>query len=111
MPKLFLALAIVRVMSAPGESELRLEARVAEDSLSPNRLAVLRILRTAKSPIAIAQITTATRLPWSTAKQTLEDLAALGIVERTSGEGGRDSTWQLASKWANGLQSLPLLVT
>ncbi len=111
LAKLFLALAIVRGKDAPGEDELRLVARVAEDSLPPNRLAVLRVLRTANRPLTIAGIATVTHLPWSTAKQTMEDLAVLSIVERVSGDDEKDSAWKLEPKWADALEGLPLLVT
>lgn len=74
LAKLLLALATVRGKEKPDEEDLRTVARVAEDCLPPNRHAVLRRLRQAQGQQATRQIATGIRLPWSTAKQTLEDL-------------------------------------
>lgn len=107
LAKLFLALAVVRGKQVPGDDELRVVARVAEDSLPPNRLAVLRALRASNQPLKVAEIASKTRLPWTTAKQTLEDLAVLGITQQNDGE---EPTWKLESKAAEAIGNLPFLI-
>lgn len=108
LAKLFLALAVVRGEDAPGDDEFRVVARVAEDSLPPNRLAVLRILRAADAPVTVSQIAEATHLHRSTAAQALEDLEVLGMAEHTSGQNG-ESLWRLEFEWKEKLGTLPFL--
>jgi DNA-binding MarR family transcriptional regulator len=108
LAKLFLALSVVRGKDAPGDDELRVMARAAEDSLPPNRLAVLRVLRTADGPLKVSQIAEATHLPRTTAAQTIEDLEVLGIAERGSGS-NVELLWRLESKWKEKIGTLPFL--
>jgi DNA-binding transcriptional ArsR family regulator len=114
--KLGLALAVIRAKT-PGEEELRSVARVAEDCLPPNRLAVLRALRLASEPLSTTQLANITSLPWSTVKQTLEDLEVLGIVSRKPDklpahlQGVEDDNpqWQIHASWSQKLQGVPML--
>jgi DNA-binding transcriptional ArsR family regulator len=115
--KLGLSLAVIRGKESPDEKELRTVGRVAEDCLPPNRLSVLRSLRLASGPLRTAQVASATGLPWSTVKQTLEDLEVLGIVYRTSdklpeqleGTEEQNPQWQIQTSWSQKLQGVPML--
>ena len=111
--KLLLALALVRGKTHPDAEDLRTVARVAEDCLPPNRLAVLRALATAEGPVKVAQIVRAARLPWTTTKQTLEDLEVLEIVSGIGPDNSLDAEddrgWSISPAWQDALQTVPLL--
>lgn len=75
--------------------------RLAYDCIPPARLAALRLLADAdvlKTPEVAEHLT----LPTATARRVLEDLAALGLVEREAGPGGRGGAdaWVLAPEAA-----------
>jgi hypothetical protein len=99
LTKLFLVSAAIRGKRCGEEEELRLVARVAEDCLPPNRLAVLRVLSVAVGPVSVSHVATETRLSWSTANQTLDDLSVLGIVKHVSETAEPDSLWQPEPEW------------
>ena len=112
LTKLFLALAVVRQKDRPGRAELRTVVRVAEDCLPPNRCAILRCLKHAAGPVRVAQVSQATKLPWSTAKDTLEDLCVLGVVERAGNvvsETAKDALWQFSARRKRQLAQLGCL--
>lgn len=118
LAKLFGSLSIVRGKQEPEVEDLRTVARVAEDCLPPNRLAVLRCLRTSQEPSKTSKIARLISLPWSTAKQTLKDLEALGMIVGgpknkydTPGNCDQDPTWQLTMAWWAAIADLPILVS
>lgn len=102
LAKLAGALAIVRGKTECGEAEMRTVTRVAEDCLPPNRLAVLRCLRRAASPITVGDVENATALSDATACRTLDDLTVLGLARH-------ESLWELQPTWAARLQSVRIL--
>jgi len=67
----------------------------------PARLAVLRLLRDA-DPVRTPEISERTGLPTSTCRRVLEDVAAVGLVEREAGPGGRGGAdaWALSPEGA-----------
>jgi DNA-binding transcriptional ArsR family regulator len=106
LAKLLWALALVHGKPVPESEELRTVARVAEDCLPPNRLAILRVLRA--GPATISSIAAVTGLPRTTVKQTLEDLEVLRLVSpaEQQAEAQSDSLWQLTSEWKQRLEHL-----
>jgi hypothetical protein len=104
LANLAVALAHIRGAKRPGKAELRTVARVAEDCLPPNRLAVLRALRATAQPGGVHGLAQAAGLPESTARQTLEDLEVLGLAARAE-----NSLWQMPPEWSERCASLPIL--
>jgi hypothetical protein len=95
------ALQIMGLSAAESEVLVR---RLAFDSVPPDRLAVLRVLR-AGHEMPTAKVGEAVDLPTTTARRLLEDLAALHLADRLAASGpGRPDRWSLtdraASEWA-----------
>lgn len=91
--KLLLALSVVRGKPEPDEADFAMVQRVADDSIPPNRLAVIQALR--REPMQLSEVRAATNLPYSTAHRVLDDLRVLGIV---AGEGDPENlVWSLVS--------------
>jgi hypothetical protein len=109
LAKLLLSLADIRGNQEPDEADFQTVLRVAEDCLPPNRYAVLNHLRLChfEGKFALtADIVKATKLPESTAKQTLEDLHVLGLVSKqvVSFHGAVERTrWRLDPEWGDKL--------
>lgn len=78
--KLLIALAAVRGKPCPDEADFATVTRVAEDCLPPNRLLVVKALRS--GPRRLAEIERAADLPHKTTIRALDDLRLLGLVER-----------------------------
>lgn len=113
LAKLLVALAIVRGKQRPDVEDLHTVCRVAEDCLPPNRLLVLRNLRRSIKPLSVSRVSQEITLPWSTTKQTLEDLRVLGVVSGPSKESSLiddDCLWHIAPEWDQSIQGLPLLL-
>ena len=82
LSKLLMALALIRRKHQPGEPELAVVRRVADDCLPPNRSAVLRAVRRAKEPPTEGEIEQAVgNLPRSTLTRVLDDLGLLGVLK------------------------------
>lgn len=115
LAKLFLALAIVRGKPAPNCEELRTVARVAEDSLPPNRLALLRALRSATAGLRISELAGLTGLPRTTVAQVAQDLKVLQLADETCDATAEplvrepEAVWHLANAWRSRLDGIPLL--
>jgi DNA-binding MarR family transcriptional regulator len=95
---------IVSALIVMGLSEaeaLERALRLGYDCLPPARLAVLRLLRDA-DPLRTPELSERTGLPTSTCRRVLEDLAALGLLEREAGPGGRGGAdaWALSPEGA-----------
>ena len=91
--KLLLYLALVRNKPEPDDKDFETVVRVAEDTLPPNRLAVIGVLRESTNGLRGAEIEKLTGLPHSTANRTLQDLCVLGLVKQQDCDG----TWILVS--------------
>ena len=78
---------------------LQLILRVAYDSMPPSRLRTLRLLRPVDT-LSTPQAADSLGLPTTTATRILEDLTALGIVERVAGSGGAGGAhrWRLSDR-------------
>jgi hypothetical protein len=89
--KLLISLAAIRGKSEPDDRDFATVKRVAEDSIPPNRLGVIRALTPA--PMQLCEVKKATGLPHKTAQRVLDDLRVLGIVV---GEGDPENlVWRL----------------
>jgi len=87
LAKLLLALAAVHGKDEPGESEMEIVRRVAEDCLPPNRLEVTEIIRSSEKPLTSADIEDSCNLSPSTARRTIQDLTVLGALESFTSKG------------------------
>jgi hypothetical protein len=98
-------IAIVRGHETVVEDDMRLVGRVGADCLPPSRRAVLRALTRATSPLPIDQVMTGkSALSETTIRRSLEDLHALGLLNR-QGEGqGTTSRWSLKQSQRRGAQ-------
>ena len=76
------------VIGCTTEETHMLVERVAEGSIPPERLAVLRLLTDRDPETPTQVIADAVSLPTTTTKRIVEDLAALRLVCRTAGTGG-----------------------
>jgi hypothetical protein len=87
------------VLSVPRRHSWSIIAKVALDSMPAIRRAVLQHLVDDPLPTTAVAVGEALGYPTTTARRTLEDLAAHGLVDRTSGGNGRADAWRL-SDWA-----------
>lgn len=110
LAKLYVALAHVRGKAQPDGEDLRTVCRVAEDCLPPNRLTALRVLYASQVPLETAKVAGLVKLPRNTARNALEDLAVLGIVEKSVSE-SLDATdfWQLSADRRKQVENVALL--
>jgi hypothetical protein len=89
----------LRLIGIDGEHAWTLVVKVALDSMPAQRRKVIEHLRSAESTTT-KEAGTLLGLPTTTARRTLEDLAAHGLVTRTPAtEPGQPDTWSLAG-WA-----------
>ena len=79
--KLLLALAAVRGKAQPDEEDFETVARVADDCLPSNRVAVIESIRRSDEPLQDYRLGPMTRLPKTTLARTLGDLEILGAIE------------------------------
>lgn len=103
--KLYVALGHIRGKVHPDEEDLRTVARVAEDCLPPNRLAVLRVLYATRKPLGVAEIAEQVRLPRNTARNVLEDLTVLELLV----QGADKSQWAMNANVRRRLENVALL--
>jgi hypothetical protein len=89
-----------RVMGYSEELALSYVGKVAESSIPRNRLAVLRELRASEGEVEGPVVGDKLGLESNTANRVLGDLAALKMVVREAGPGGRGGShrWSLAAK-------------
>jgi predicted ArsR family transcriptional regulator len=84
---------------------MQLVTKTAFDSMPAQRRRVIELLgETGKS--VTKQVALALGLPTTTARRTLEDLAAHGVVLRESEGEGKSDTWRL-SAWTEGRLGQP----
>lgn len=90
------------VVMGKGEADaLGTVLRLAYDCIPPARLAALRLLAE-EDQVRTPDVAERLGLPTSTTRRVLEDLAALGLIEREPGPGGRGGadSWALAPEAA-----------
>lgn len=97
-------LGLLQALVAMGKTEaeaLALVVRVAHDCVPPVRLGVLRLLSDLEEQ-RTPEIAERLGLPTSTARRALEDLVAVGLVQREAGPGGRGGAdgWALCAEAA-----------
>jgi hypothetical protein len=85
----------LRIVGLEDATAWRLVAKVALDSMPAARRKVLEHLVSATSTTT-KDAATVLGLPTTTARRTLEDLAAHGVVVRQSGGEGKADTWSLS---------------
>lgn len=91
--KLLVSLAAVRGKPEADQADFATVQRVADDSLPPNRLAVIQALR--REPMQLSELEKATKLPRTTIQRVLDDLRVLEIV--TCDGDPQKLVWSLAS--------------
>ena len=84
----------LRLIGLDDDTAWRLVAKVAMDSMPAQRRKVIQHLAAIETSTAPA-VATVLGLPTTTARRTLEDLAAHGVVLRVSGGEGKADTWRL----------------
>ena len=98
LAKLLIALAGIRGKSQPDEADFATVARVADDCLPPNRLAVIQALRKNREPLTACKIAEDTGLPRTTAVRALDDLKVLGLVTSSGANEFEQTRWKLVSR-------------
>jgi hypothetical protein len=88
----------LRVLGLDEQEAWRLVDKTAFDSMPALRRRILEQLAGSKK-LSTREIAVALGLPTTTARRTLEDLAAHGLLERESGGEGKADHWQLTA-WA-----------
>ncbi len=86
----------LRVLGLESEHAWQLVSKTAFDSMPAQRRRVIELLA-ATQTVATKDAALALGLPTTTARRTLEDLAAHHIVERESGGDGKGDTWRLSA--------------
>jgi hypothetical protein len=84
---------------------LEVVARVGRDSMPQVRVAVLEQLA-GGFPVSTPDLANGTDLPISTVRLVVEDLTAIGLVERSGS--GQDLRWTLAADGANTIKALAI---
>lgn len=81
------------------EAEIDLAARIAHDSIPQNRLRILLDLR-AYGESETSEVAERLGLPTSTTRRLLEDVAALGMVQRVKQGAGLADLWALSPEFS-----------
>jgi hypothetical protein len=87
-----------RLIGADSDTAWRITLKAALDSMPAQRLSAIRLLEHRDSAVDTTSIATALGLPTTTARRTLEDLAAHHVLIRSAGGKGNADTWTL-SEW------------
>jgi len=91
--------ALLRAADEVEEADYAFVYRVALDCLPQVRLQVVEVLEGANDYLTTSQVAGAITYPTTTARRTLEDLAAIGIVAiRKAEKQGQADNWQLADE-------------
>jgi hypothetical protein len=89
----------LRAATEVEEADYAFVYRVALDCLPQVRLQVVEVLEGANDYLTTSQVAGAITYPTTTARRTLEDLAAIGIVAiRKAEKQGQADNWQLADE-------------
>jgi hypothetical protein len=86
----------MQLIGAPEEEALRLTQKVALDSMPATRMRVLQILLADANARSTPSVATAMNYPTTTIRRTCEDLAAHGILLRTSQGQGKPDLWEVS---------------
>jgi len=91
--------ALLRAAAEVEEADYTFVYRVALDCLPQVRLQVVEVLEGANDYLTTSQVAGAITYPTTTARRTLEDLAAIGIVAiRKAEKQGQADNWQLSDE-------------
>lgn len=90
------ALALVRGVRDVSEREYQVLYRLAEDTLPRHKFNVLEALINAETTLKTSQVGEHTRFPTDTVRRYLQDLAAMGLVDRIAGGEGKADLWSLS---------------
>lgn len=91
---LSLGLTLVNKKETFGEDEYAIVFRVAMDSLQKNRIKIVRLLKDSSTMLPTPQIALGAKMPSTTTLRQLEDLYALGLVEKSESP----LAWELSAE-------------
>ncbi|MCK5344483.1 MAG: hypothetical protein KAR20_13810 [Candidatus Heimdallarchaeota archaeon] len=77
----------------PNEEDERIAIRLIHDNIPTERLLLLKVLATSKQPMSTTDVGLEARTPSSMTRRVLDDLTALGIIEKTANTQGTRTTY------------------
>jgi len=90
------ALALIRRKPHVGAAEYLVVHRLAMDTLPRQKYQTLHALISADRPLKTPQVAHMTKFPTDTVRRYLQDLSAMGLVDRTPGGEGKADLWALS---------------
>jgi len=91
--KLARSLAIIRGHEAVKDGDLATVSRVALDTCIPNRLQVVKALAQSNEALSISQVAKSTSLTWAKARNSVECLCTIGVIEEGNSEKTHNERW------------------